>query len=239
MRATEEGPAQVSTRLLALTAVALLCAALVSCSSGSGESLDDVLEPAVLPHEVWGRPDRHYSGSGPTVAVLGDDTIRASAIGLRRSLAGYSLKVAGISGEGFTGGERSGIDPPSGMQRIAREYAEDLPDRVVISLGFHDLRPDKPGHQVVMNSAHVLFDQFGQSCIVGVTNVSHPPLPDHRKVRAAALNAVVEERSDRIVDWNAMVRENPGHLSSDGYTPSADGAEALIEAIRLHVEACV
>lgn len=216
-----------------------LCALIVGCTSGPSTSFEEVVEPAVLPHEIWGRADVVYSGNGPRVAILGDETIRTAAPGLRRALAGYSLKVAAIRGEGFTGGERSAVEPDAEMQRIAREYGEDGPQRVVISLGIHDLRPGKPGHQTVMDSANALFDRFDGACVVGVTNVVAPPLPDHRTVRARALNDVVRLRSDRIVDWNAMVRANPDFLSDDGVTPSEFGIAALTQSIRLAVESCV
>lgn len=218
---------------------ALACALLAGCSMGSSTSFEETLEPSVFPHEVWGRPDLHYSGRGPRVVILGDDTIRAAEADLRRALAGYSLKMAAISGEGFTGGEWSSVEPSAEMIRIARDYGEDAPRRVVISLGFNDLRPGGPDHQTVLASARSLFDQFQESCIVGVTNHTDPPVPDHRVVRGRALNDLVRQRSDRLVDWNALARTHAEYVSADGVTPTPAGSEALTQAIRLNVEACV
>lgn len=217
----------------------VFCLLLAGCGLGPSATFEEVLEPSVLPHQVWGRPDLRYSGRGPRVAILSDDTLRVAEADVRRALAGYSLKVAAISGEGFTGGERSSVDPSVGMERIARMYGEDAPRRVVVALGFHDLRRPGPDHMTLMGSANAVFDEFGEACVVGVTNITSPPLPDHRTVRARALNDLVEERSDRVVDWNTMVRQNPEFLSDDGFTPSPEGAEVLVHAVRLNVEACV
>lgn len=196
------------------------------------------MEPSALPHEVWGRADLRYSGRGTRVVVLGDDALRSAEGDLRRVLAGYAVKVAAITGEGFTGGPRSSVDPAASMIEIARTYGEDQPSRVVIALGFNDVRPDRPGHEAVMKAANDVFDQFDRSCIVGVTIDADAPVEGFRRVRAGALNTLIRERSDRVVNWNSMSHEAPDLLGTDGFTPSPAGAEVLTQAIRTSVEAC-
>ena len=94
-------------------------------------------EPAEEP--ALGRIDREPIGSGPLVVVLGDSLTVQTRDALVDDMSDRSLLIAGISGEGWTGGVFSRDnpgDPP--IVAAGLEYAALDPAVAVLALGTND-----------------------------------------------------------------------------------------------------
>ncbi len=178
-----------------------------------------------------GCAEKTFTGSGPTVAVIGDSITYQSRTQLHNALDDHSVKVSGLVGS--TAAEN---------MATARQYAPDRPAAVVINVGTNDALLSIPTTDTIAAYDQII-GQFAASCVVvvtisergtGTTTDGHVYSPG----RAAAINAWMRGRGERVVDWEAAIAADPTLVVDDGMHPTETGKQRLANLIAAEVSTC-
>ena len=174
-----------------------------------------------------------YSGTGPTVALLGDsitflnDTRSQAAL----QAAGFSTSVTG--NYGYTAAN----DKP-----WADLYADTHPDVVIINLGTNDANQQaaaKPNFttDVFKQRMAAYQAEFAGSCFVVTTITSHRTAASFpagtADAQIQAWNAIATEYNAylrtfaHVVDWDAAVASHPEYLVDEIHPFTAPGSQVL------------
>lgn len=183
-----------------------------------------------------GEVESEYSGSGPSVVVLGDSIADVSRRELHRVLdPHYRTKIAAVWGEGFASGPLSAAiaEGRAVMLEAAAEYARDTPATVVIALGTNDAWNPRLELDTAEDAMGQMVAEFPDSCIVGVEINEWSRAENYNRGEAAALNEQLRALADVVVP--AL---QPSDVSDDMIHPKAEGRMAFARAIGSGVGQC-
>ncbi|MBX3313100.1 MAG: SGNH/GDSL hydrolase family protein [Actinobacteria bacterium] len=196
-------------------------------------------EPAEEP--ALGRIDREPIGSGPLVVVLGDSLTVQTRDALVDDMSDRSLLIAGISGEGWTGGVFSRDnpgDPP--IVAAGLEYAALDPAVAVLALGTNDAwSGDLPAASSVAQIDRVVGALDG-SCIVAVEiDEDVPEQPDFDGAVARSINEHLRSVADQVVAWNWTANGGTDLIVADGIHLTEKGRQVRADLITEAVDRCL
>jgi lysophospholipase L1-like esterase len=183
-----------------------------------------------------GEIESEYSGSGPTVVVLGDSIADQSRRELHRVLdPHYRTKIAAVWGEGFDSGPLSDAvaEGRAVMLEAAAEYARDTPTTVVIALGTNDAWNPRLELDAAEAGMAQMVGEFPRSCIVGVEVNEWSKAENYDASEARALNEQLRVLVDVVVP--ALQRSD---VSDDMIHPKAEGKMVFARAVRSGVQQC-
>ena len=184
-----------------------------------------------------GEIESEYSGSGPTVVVLGDSIADQSRRELHRVLdPHYRTKIAAVWGEGFASGPLSAAiaEGRAVMLGAAAEYARDTPATVVIALGTNDAWNPRLELDAAEDAMAQMVAEFPDSCIVGVEVNEWSKAENYDRSEAGALNEQLRARADVVVP--AL---QPSDVGDDMIHPRAEGKRAFAHAVASGVRQCL
>jgi lysophospholipase L1-like esterase len=183
-----------------------------------------------------GEIESEYSGSGPTVVVLGDSIADVSRTELHHVLdRHYRTKIAAVWGEGFASGPLSAAiaEGKAVMLVAAAEYARDTPTTVVVVLGTNDAWNPRLELDAAENAMAQMVAEFPTSCIVGVEINEWSKARNYDRGEAAALNEQLRVLADVVVP--AL---EPSDVAEDMIHPKAEGRMAFARAIDSGIRRC-
>lgn len=184
----------------------------------------------------FGSAEEAFSGSGPTVVILGDSLVVQTRDQLHELLdADHATKIAAYVGEGFGGGSFTaalGADEPA-MQGVAADYEADGADVLVLALGTNDAWLPELGVDDAVAGIEEIVARFPGACIVGVEVNPWSEAPGYEPAEADAITAALEGVADVMVP-----SLTPDQTDADQIHPNADGREALASGIAEAVGDC-
>lgn len=182
---------------------------------------------------AWGRLEGTWSGFGPKVAVLGDASVHRTREELRAALAGRSVWIAAVVGEGFVDGRWSSYFGTDLLDAAAARMAADAPEVVVLSLGTNDaLDPARPLEAVLAELAELIGRFPEDACTVAVEVNEQASKDGFDPAEAGAINRALREVAD------VTVAPDPATLGPDGTFPAAEGRLAWAARVAEAVAGC-
>jgi len=217
---------------MAAAGLVALVAVLVVSASGS-QAQPTVAESCEAIHTASAVRRAEVSGSGPTVAVIGDSY--SQGLGLADPRQSWPSRLPGtVIVDGFAGSGFSDAASPCPREayyhRVARALAAD-PGLVVLQGGLNEY--DVPGTEIRHGLDRVLRDLAGREVVmVG------PPTAPRREGAIARIDdllAVVAQRHDvpyvRTSGWQLDYLPDRLHLTVSGHAAFGDGVAAALEAL--------
>lgn len=175
------------------------------------ESLLGAREPGAMPRTASNLAAPARAVPGNRVTVIGDSV----ALGARDAL---EQAVPGLSVDAEVG--RHAWDAPRVVSRLRSDWA--LGEVVVLHLGTNSLIPEARLREVLQELAD-------RRLVVLVT--PHARRPWMAPNRALLQRLAGEHHNVRVVDWAALVEDDPRRVVSDGVHPSASGIQALARQV--------
>jgi lysophospholipase L1-like esterase len=232
-------PTHAALRCLALTTFAAACLLACACEP-SPPTTTTTTAPAVVtpPHGRYGEISHTYTGTGPTVAILGDSLTVLGWDALYGDLdTDHAVKIGAWYGEGFDGGSFSDtVGQGPLMPSVAAEYAANQPDVVVIALGTNTVWGAGDLTAALTNEATAV-SAFGDACLVWVTVPADPGASDWDAVGAQQLDAAATW-ADETVDWAGAVAADPTLLTAGHVHTTAAGTAQRAQMIADAVRSC-
>jgi lysophospholipase L1-like esterase len=223
-------------------AVGLVALALLSCGGddggNDGAEAPDEGDAASTTTAVadFGSAEESFTGSGPTVVILGDSLVVQARDRLHELLdTDHSTKIAAYVGEGLGGGSFTaalGADEPA-MQTIAADYEADGADVLVLALGTNDAWRPELGVDDAVAGIDEIVARFPGACVVGVEVNPWSEAPSYDPAEADAITVALAEVADVMVP-----SLTPEQTADDQIHPNDDGREALASGIADAVRGC-
>lgn len=189
--------------------------------------------------EDWGAVETSFTGSGPSVVILGDSITVESRPQVRAALDGHSVKIAAVLGEGLSGGPMSDAVGNGGMPEIAATYAEDEPAVAVVALGTNDAWKPELSLEAARAALDDIVAAFDGTCLVTVTITEASTADDYDRDQAAQINQLLREAGDQVVDWGGRsTSPSGGYVLDDGIHPTPAGSELFADLVRDGVRGC-
>lgn len=176
-----------------------------------------------------------FSGSGPSVALLGDSITSAIAgtFAGAANEAGYAVSITGLDGYALAA-TKTWVDL----------YAAQAPHVMIVNLGTNDVSARAGRADADFGFQHRLATvaaAFPRSCFVVTTITTHRPGAGWAEwnATAASFNAHLRASYPHVADWDAVVAAHPEYLP-DGIHPvgSAAGVAALAATQVAAARAC-
>jgi lysophospholipase L1-like esterase len=219
--------------LLACLAVGLVP---TGCGAEDSETAPSTTSPPSTNGFDMGAIESGYSGSGPTLVVLGDSITDQSRDELHQVLdPHYRTKIAAVTGEGFANGPLSASlgKGRAVMLETATDYARGKPTKVVIALGTNDAWNPRLSLDATHDAMAKMVAMFIESCVVGVEVSEWSEAESYDPNKARALNAQLRALADVIVPPLP-----PSEVGSDMIHPRTAGRKAFADAVASGVRQC-
>jgi lysophospholipase L1-like esterase len=178
-----------------------------------------------------GEIEEDFTGTGPEVVILGDSVTAISRPWLRRELAGRSLKIAALWGEGLGGGPISTAVGYPIMQTAAGTYGAGAPEVAVVELGTNDCWHADLTLANALDGLRTIATCFAATKLVGVTITERAMAPGYDRAGAASINEALRDIVDVVVEWGPRSRSE-GYLDpSDLIHPTPEGSELFARLV--------
>lgn len=193
------------------------------------------------PHTSLGGVATGYTGTGPSVAIIGDSLTVQTWDALYRNLAAdHAVEVGAWFGEGFDGGAISDSTGEYEVGNIVDAFTPDQPSVVVLALGTNTSWHNA-GHvddiALALEREAEAVAAFDGSCLVWVTLPSAPGAPLWDDDAAQQLNDAATW-ADRTADWAGAVTAEPTLLKTDRVHATTAGIAVRARVIADAVRAC-
>ena len=172
-----------------------------------------------------GEIEQVFTGTGPEVVILGDSVTAISRPWVRRELAGRSLKIAALWGEGLGGGPISDAVGYPIMTTTAATYGPGAPAVAVIELGTNDCWRADLSLAGALDGLRTIVASFPATKLVGVTITERAMAPSYDRGGAAAINDAIRHAVDVVVEWGPRSVSDGFLDPSDLIHPTPEGSE--------------